>query len=986
MSTRIGFDRLFSVFLVLALAPAAWSQTVCPAPGELVSEALMSRDELWSLQEQMVDVGLRFTGSPAHKAWLDIIETELIGDGLSVERHPGAMKRWDHTSWSLKLIEDDVETDVPVASFYPYSGSTPPGGVVGELADAGDGLPLNFQLGDFTGKIAVVHEVVAPLTVGSLIYPVLTYQHDPDLTLTAASDYKRAWTTILNPQNSVVTRDTGSLYAAHAAGAAAVIIALDLDAENAAGQYTPLSWDPEGREMPALFVDRATGQLLDEKIAAGASARLELQVTEYPDDSVDELIATLPGVDPNELILITSHTDGPSASEENGNVGQIALAHYFASLPIECRQRTLVFVFEPDHFHHDVQVEHSKQELIDAAVASVTIEHLGQEEWADDELGYHPTGYYEPGVFFCSETPITQLAIDSVIEEDLRRVVIARPYAGYIYFGVGAPLHQAGVPNCSYISGPNALLSWADNQHLNKTDPDRIEREVRASIRLTSRIDATDATVLSAGDTLVFDPPDVPPPPLPGVCQNGRGTETTHVAGPIAAQTPGDPTRNYPWSATDIDLAAHGYVEEEFFFCGTTSGGDYTTRMIVRRPAAAEDFSGVTAVEWLNVTRGYDIEALWLLSSDEILREGHAYVGVSAQRASIYDVDQGLKAWSPVRYNELDIPLGGDVFLFVFDPVAYEIYDQALRAVKTPTGNAPLGPLSTDTLIASGASQSAGTMIFYYDQFQAVSDVADGYLSFLLSSSSLENVFESPFTANTQLSVPSDSVGTPFFQVNTEHDPSFVRPQPDTDTYRLWEVAGASHVDEDGMERQQPIFMRDFGVDLRAGDDACPFTPRSRIPYRYALNAALHHTVDWVRNGTPPPITDPYEYDLLGRIARDVPGNALGGLRLAEHEVPTAVNRPENEGCPLQGRHVPFDEVTLLSLYPTHDAYVQQHAAAVQQNLAAGTILAPDAAESNQRAQEAPIPAEIPDPLPEPGAFGGLLVGALALLLLRRCT
>ena len=57
---------------------------------------------------------------------------------------------------------------------------------------------------------------------------------------------------------------------------------------------------------------------------------------------------------------------------------------------------------------------------------------------------------------------------------------------------------------------------------------------------------------------------------------------------------------------------------------------EYRTRVVVRRPAAAEDFSGTVLVEWFNVSA---IEAApdWGYLSQEIGREGHVYIGVSAQ-------------------------------------------------------------------------------------------------------------------------------------------------------------------------------------------------------------------------------------------------------------------------------------------------------------------------------------------------------------------
>ena len=78
------------------------------------------------------------------------------------------------------------------------------------------------------------------------------------------------------------------------------------------------------------------------------------------------------------------------------------------------------------------------------------------------------------------------------------------------------------------------------------------------------------------------------------------------------------------------------------------------------RPNPAErDFSGTVLVEWQNVTAGYDLDALEPTS----LREGYAWVGVSAQRVG---VDQ-LRGWSPTRYGGLNVTGGG---LFTADQLS----------------------------------------------------------------------------------------------------------------------------------------------------------------------------------------------------------------------------------------------------------------------------------------------------------------------------
>src|SRR5580658_8823755 len=95
------------------------------------------------------------------------------------------------------------------------------------------------------------------------------------------------------------------------------------------------------------------------------------------------------------------------------------------------------------------------------------------------------------------------------------------------------------------------------------------------------------------------------------------------VSSPVAApDVPGTPSHNYIFFASNHDLAAHGYVEEEYFIKGMTStynapddqktgtvndtGHPYVTRVVVRRPADPRKFNGTVLVEWYNVTNLFD--------------------------------------------------------------------------------------------------------------------------------------------------------------------------------------------------------------------------------------------------------------------------------------------------------------------------------------------------------------------------------------------
>lgn len=475
----------------------------CPAGGDLavtadlLPELLPDEATLKAWQETMVNLGPRFTGSPAHQQWHELMVEQFLAAGLSVQRNPVPLEWWHHHTYSLKLVENGVETAVPVASYFPYSGSTPPGGIVAEMADAGLGTPVEIAAAGVSGKIAFYEEDMLPVTA-ALFFATATYVHDPDSTLTPATDYRRAALSFLTPQEQT------SLTVAAAAGAVAAIVSYDASYDNAVGQYTPFLTNPaSSQSVPTLYVDRATGDLIKAKIAAGASARLELVVDKFPDGMTEDIIATLPGQNPDEVLVINTHSDGTSAAQENGTLGVMALARYFAALPQNCRQRTMIFTLNPGHFHSGIGGDTDRfinnyPEIIGQAVGSLTLEHLGQPEWVDDVTGFHPTGMVEPGVFYGSQNAMQLLMTNAVIAEDLRRVFVSRP-VGVIYFGVGSPLNSAGVPNAAYITGPNMMLSFGNNQHLDKMDYGRMAAEIRTATRILTSMDAASTETLCVG-------------------------------------------------------------------------------------------------------------------------------------------------------------------------------------------------------------------------------------------------------------------------------------------------------------------------------------------------------------------------------------------------------------------------------------------------------------------------------------------------------
>jgi Alpha/beta hydrolase domain len=413
---------------------------------------------------------------------------------------------------------------------------------------------------------------------------------------------------------------------------------------------------------------------------------------------------------------------------------------------------------------------------------------------------------------------------------------------------------------------------------------------------------------------------------------------TPTIEGPIPGSVPGDPMspileETYPFFSTWYDLDAAGFVEEEFYISGNADaysttgalvGADipYKSRIIVRRPRDAAKFNGTVLVEWQNVTAGYDLDALWNVHA---MREGYAWVGVSAQRVG---VDQ-LAAWSPTRYGDLDVT-GGRQFLT--DQMSYDVFSQAAKAIRSPQGVDPMGGLDVDTVLAIGASQSASRMTIYYDSvLPQIESVFDGY-GFIVGSA------------------PTRVDDEPVLQVLSETDVRVPSTRPDTNQFRRWEVAGAAHSGWNGRVYRAPLQERDLGA---VPEYNCTRPPFSRVPLHHVTAAAYDHLARWSKGGAPAPIADRLVFNPDGTKARNELGIALGGIRLSQAEAPIALNTGDNGGesfCVLFGTHVPFSDVTLAGLYRNHGKYVSAVTDVDNRNVSDGFIVRADARENHQEA------------------------------------
>lgn len=438
-----------------------------------------------------------------------------------------------------------------------------------------------------------------------------------------------------------------------------------------------------------------------------------------------------------------------------------------------------------------------------------------------------------------------------------------------------------------------------------------------------------------------------------------------------------------PAPAGSYDLARLGYAEQEFLLEGTAESyrlagdrtadgrwaaepGDtapFTTRILVRRPERA--FSGTVVVEWLNVSGGLDAAPVWMMAHTHLIRRGHAWVGVSAQRAGLEGggLVEGmhLKAAFPDRYTALSHP--GDAWSF-------DMFSQAGRALLADAGTgAPLGPHAPARLLAVGQSQSAAFLVSYINAVDQRARVYDGFSVHGRPAASAQ--FDRGFMARTRggrgprpaegdAERIRDDLRVPVIVLQTETDLTLLGSgrvaQPDGELLRNWDLAGAAHGDtyllmasghDDGrlpaerlarlMQPTTKIVMGDTDVPINSGPQ-----------HHYVACAALDHLDRWAAGGAPAPAPPRLRVTADGLdVSRDDRGVAVGGIRTPWTDVPTAVlsgvgQTGGNVFGFLFGTTTPL-AADLSALYPGGlTDYLARFGAALDASIAAGCLLADD--------------------------------------------
>jgi len=294
---------------------------------------------------------------------------------------------------------------------------------------------------------------------------------------------------------------------------------------------------------------------------------------------------------------------------------------------------------------------------------------------------------------------------------------------------------------------------------------------------------------------------------------------------------------------------------------------------------------------------------------------------------------KGLKHIDPARYATLAHP--GDGFSF-------DIFTQVARALRR--GGPPTGGVQPDLILAAGESQSAIALTTYYNGVQRLTGAFDGFFVHSRAAFGLPLVGPGQYADlvqgfSTTPTIFRTDLAAPVLDVQAETDVTGILNsadgrQPDSDTFRLWEVPGTAHADRHLLGQIGDTI--DCGVPINDG------------PLHIVAKAGLRRLEEWVRRGDAPP--EAARLETSGdppQIVRDADGIALGGLRTPPVDVPAKVlsGVPGSNNsviCLLLGSATPLPAERLAQLYPSREDYVQRYDAATDATIAAGFALPED--------------------------------------------
>ena len=358
---------------------------------------------------------------------------------------------------------------------------------------------------------------------------------------------------------------------------------------------------------------------------------------------------------------------------------------------------------------------------------------------------------------------------------------------------------------------------------------------------------------------------------------------------------PGTPYNSALGQWPGYDMDHFDYVANEYTISGNADGSPYTARLVVRRPADMDRFSGLVITEPMHpagFAHGFEHNSVYIMDS------GHIAVEVTTMGL------EHPQLHNPQRYADL----------MVSNNQISEILAQTGALIKSDSS--PIANSGLRKVILFGTSATSRILTDYLPS-HGIFKLADG-----------SNIFDGfqPTSNGTRI-LPVD---VPMIQMPTQHEfMNIATAVQDGDEpgnqFRVYEFSGVGHL----MARHNP----------RMTAQLCENKP-TEYPLEVEFSVALHHLLQWVDKGILPPRADRVLIDRNvnndgSLMVLDEHGNPVGGIRNSYVDVPVAqyvagntLSPGQDEEmsvvCRLSVYEVPFSKAKLRQLYGSKANYLRQ--------------------------------------------------------------
>jgi hypothetical protein len=465
------------------------------APGNVPDARTLGR---WL--KQLHDFGpIRATGTPQCRAFEEWLAKQFTTLGFSLERDQYRLTSWEcsvEKDCSIVVKEDGGATrTLEVVAYYPFGGSTrgkaPVSGRVlyGGVSEAGlNALIAQTDAAKLAESIVVID---MPLKGGGVRNPAGMKFHPGTFPSTLPEPLPG-----LGPSPATQGGRT-QMQALEGKCKGLVLCYTDISNEAARHNYLPFS--DQHRKIPGLWVG-AEGSRYLQSVSGKATLTMRCDATLTPNARADSIVATLKGQS-DEVIFLTTHTDGPNEVNDNGALGVLALATYFSKMPAAERKRTLVCSLPTGHYAGGAiadpvtgsgqragtrGVMAKRPEMAAKMVAQIALEQMAAMEWLDVNGKWQATGRVALERWI--PTPATakasnQIFLASTAGENPKYSRAVLVESGSAPGEGGAP-RSAGIPGIGLMGSPGYFFHADPKGVLDKLSPEVMYNQVAISSKM----------------------------------------------------------------------------------------------------------------------------------------------------------------------------------------------------------------------------------------------------------------------------------------------------------------------------------------------------------------------------------------------------------------------------------------------------------------------------------------------------------------------